>query len=243
MSGSISMVSSMSAPCLIDIIPFADIEISDATPDFSAVLIMTSMKTTNYMLKQTPSMPWEYVLKLCKDPILKYSDADMKTIIKRIDTLQECINNKDSFAYIQRVYAAYTLLQTENISIHLSHLVKKGRIITNPNHEYICRQFTINVEEKVTIHHDAKYYANKLGISVQHLARITKSYLNVTPKEFIDYMLVSKILIAIKNTTQSLKEISYECGFSDPNSMLRFIRRNLGTNATKLRKDIESDTK
>ena len=99
----------------------------------------------------------------------------------------------------------------------------------------ILKNFKQLVNEKFTLWHNTTEYANELSVTPDHLNRVVKSLSGKTAKEFIQ----SRIIVAAKRllyfSDESLKEISYELGFSEPANFSAFFKKNTGKSPTDFR--------
>jgi AraC-like DNA-binding protein len=76
--------------------------------------------------------------------------------------------------------------------------------------------------------HNAKDYANELGVSYKYLNDISKELSGKTAKAFIDTWLVLEIKRKIFEKKYSLKEIAYQTGFEEPTNFIRFFKSHTG---------------
>ncbi len=94
------------------------------------------------------------------------------------------------------------------------------------------------LERHFTEEHLPRFYANQLSISEKSLNLKIKEVYNITATEAI----VSRILLEAKrlllNSRLSIKEISYDLGFSDPAYFSRFIKKHTSLSPKELRDDI-----
>lgn len=63
------------------------------------------------------------------------------------------------------------------------------------------------------------------GISEQQLIRLFKAYLNATPIEYVNKIKIFHAIDMLRHTEMSIKEISYELGFDDPNYFSRLFKK------------------
>lgn len=228
----------ISAPSFVDLMPFGDIVIDGVSDDLYAMIVVTSMKTRSLMYRQAGRMPWQYVMRLRSYPVLKVTAAQADCLKDRITLMEEVIGQIDAFAYIGRVISSYTLFESEISNIYIKDISREDIKPDIAGSPFLYESFAARVLSDVRLHHDVKYYANEIGVSVQHLSRVIKSVLGISPKNYIDYILTGEIQMMVVNTTLTFKEIALACGFEDPNSMLRFLRRNLGVSARFLRESL-----
>ncbi len=67
--------------------------------------------------------------------------------------------------------------------------------------------------------------ARAANVSVQHLIRLFRKYLNTTPIGYVNRTRVLHAIDLLRNTDLTVKEIAYESGFEDPNYFSRLFKR------------------
>lgn len=99
----------------------------------------------------------------------------------------------------------------------------------------LLREFKLLIEEHYKDWHAVHSYAEALSITTDHLNRVVKAQTGKTSKEHIQ----SKIIVEAKRllffTSLSLKEVSYELGFSEPANFSAFFKKNTGMSPSDFR--------
>ena len=67
--------------------------------------------------------------------------------------------------------------------------------------------------------------ASVTDVSPQHIIRLFKLHLNTTPIEYINRTKIFHAIDMLRHTDMSIKEISYELGFDDPNYFSRLFKK------------------
>ncbi|GAB4019784.1 helix-turn-helix domain-containing protein [Spirosoma koreense] len=75
-------------------------------------------------------------------------------------------------------------------------------------------------------------YATMMNVTPNHLNKIIKQYTNQTASSKISQMLLLEAKARLRYTQQSIAELAYELGFSDPSAFNRFFKKQ--TNSTPL---------
>ena len=76
------------------------------------------------------------------------------------------------------------------------------------------------------------------ALSPTYISKVFKTHLNTN---FIDYISSVRIRVAkrlIKNSDLSIKEISFEIGYTDPNYFTRVFKKYEGLTATEYRNEL-----
>ncbi len=91
------------------------------------------------------------------------------------------------------------------------------------------------INDKITIWSEVKDYANYLSISEKYLNECVKEVLSVNAKQLIIEQLLMKSRRALKFSDSSIKEISYNLGFSSPDYFSNFFKKHVGLTPTNFR--------
>ena len=99
----------------------------------------------------------------------------------------------------------------------------------------ILKNFKQLVNNKYSEWHGTTEYANELNVTPDHLNRVVKSLSGKTAKDYIQ----SRIVVAAKRllyfSDESLKEISWELGFSEPANFSAFFKKSTGKSPSEYR--------
>lgn len=79
-------------------------------------------------------------------------------------------------------------------------------------------------------------YAKKMGLSSKTLNNIVQTVVNKTTKTFIDEIAIMQIKRLLISTNQSIKEIAYTAGFSDPTNFFKYFKKYVGCSPEVFRK-------
>lgn len=91
------------------------------------------------------------------------------------------------------------------------------------------------INDKITTWSEVKDYANYLNISEKYLNECVKGVLSVNAKQLIIEQLLMKSRRALKFSDSSIKEISYNLGFSSPDYFSNFFKKHIGLTPTNFR--------
>ncbi|MBB6330017.1 YesN/AraC family two-component response regulator [Chryseobacterium sediminis] len=99
-------------------------------------------------------------------------------------------------------------------------------IYTETNTPFILRKLKNAIEENYKEKHSAGDYATLLNISPNALAKIVKSHFNKTLTNLINERIIIEAKRELYLTSKSIKEISWELGYSDEHYFSRFFKAN-----------------
>lgn len=89
----------------------------------------------------------------------------------------------------------------------------------------IIKKFVDLLEANFTKERSVSYYAAALNVHPNHLNLLIKKHTGLTAKESIQYRLLLETKYLLHSTSLSIKEISNQVGFNDPNYFTVFFRR------------------
>ena len=121
--------------------------------------------------------------------------------------------------------------------ILLLHYLERERQ-TSPEFGRSEKDFDKFVELKTVIENslaetrNAKDYARKLGVSINKLGKITKTFSGKSPKQFIDEILILEIQRRLFHTDLTIQEISYELGFDEPTNLVKYFKKHTSLTPT-----------
>lgn len=102
--------------------------------------------------------------------------------------------------------------------------------------EAICTRFYSLVFDHCREHHTAAYYADRLCITPNYLAMVTRQVCNETPKQAIDRQVTLEMKYLLRNTTLTAEQIALSLHFPDTSYMCRFFRRQTGCSLSEYRR-------
>ena len=70
--------------------------------------------------------------------------------------------------------------------------------------------------------------AEQVGVSERYLRKLYVRYLNLSPLDYLNQIRIDKSIELLRNTTLSVKEISYQCGFRSPQYFSRIFKQQTG---------------
>jgi AraC family transcriptional regulator, transcriptional activator of pobA len=149
------------------------------------------------------------------------------TIIEMIDELSgSVIPNKesaiDSLLKTMLVYCDSSC----NIRLQTDNHKHQVQMVTTFKH-LVSRHFT-------RVHHVSDY-AGMMNISPKYLNQVVKEVLGVTAKDVIHEQLIIQARRELKFSSQSIKEIAFDLGFSEPFHFSNYFKKHVGCSPTEYR--------
>ncbi|SEQ87184.1 Helix-turn-helix domain-containing protein [Hyunsoonleella jejuensis] len=112
----------------------------------------------------------------------------------------------------------------------------KSKISDSRSKNTIVYKFKKLVDKFCCEYHEVADYAQLLSITPKYLNECVKEVLGYTAKGIIAEQLLMRSRHKLKFSNQSIKEISYDLGFSSPDYFSSFFKNHTGTTPSSLRK-------
>lgn len=165
-------------------------------------------------------------------PLFKLSPG----IEKRTQALLEMIDELLGSHLNHKDDAVLSLLNT--FFIYCDGQCNIKSIVSNKNaRTNIVYMFKKLVDEQVSKSHEVAYYAEQLNVTPKYLNECVQEVLSVSSKSIIIEQLLMRSRHRLKFSNQSIKEISFELGFSSPDYFSYFFKTHIGIAPSTLRKN------
>ncbi len=131
------------------------------------------------------------------------------------------------------VVAAYNSILVATHLVYKTHALKDKTVTRK---EEICRELIDLVTQNYVQQRRAQFYADSLGISLQHLSTTVK---NVTGKNVLDiiaYMVIMDAKSKLKTTNMTIQEIAYSLNFPSASFFGKYFRRHVQLTPLEYRK-------
>jgi AraC-like DNA-binding protein len=147
---------------------------------------------------------------------------------------EQALEAQHIFETILNEYGSDNPNRYELIAIKLAELLLLGDRFYGgiKNHENghnfndLVNKFAELVEQHFSKERSVNFYASQLHVHPNHLNAVIKSNVGVTAKECILNRILLETKYLLHNTQLSVKEISNQMGFDDPNYFTAFFKRS-----------------
>lgn len=100
-----------------------------------------------------------------------------------------------------------------------------NRLVINYRDRILLKEFNLLLTKNIQSSRSVKYYADLLAISAKKLNSLTKIFHGVTAKKFIEKRIISDSKNILLNTSDTVKQISYSMGFTEPTNFNKFFKK------------------
>lgn len=172
--------------------------------------------------------------KLIEHPIIPLTE-ETTSYLKDYFSLISRISCNESFKIDPEL--ADTALQSVLTSIRLLYRKHQKESSSSNRKKEICRQLIQSISEHYKEKRDAKFYADRLGISLQHLSTTVKQVTGKTVSETIAYVIIMDAKAKLKGTDITIKEIAYSLNFSNASFFGKYFKRHVGMTPLEFRNE------
>lgn len=174
-------------------------------------------------------------------------DAYPRLMEQPVVTLSEEIASylKDYFALISRASCNEKFdMNPEIANLSLQIILTSIRLIYNKISEEnnssnrkkeICRELIQSITEHYKNERRAQFYADQLGVSLQHLSTTVKQVTGKSVLETIAYIIIMDAKAKLKGTNMTIQEISYSLNFPSASFFGKYFRRYVGMTPLEFR--------
>jgi len=157
-------------------------------------------------------------------------------IAVRIDAILEMMDELIGSPLNNKEEGIYSLLNAFFIYCDGQCNIKSSLNSLNKNSKSsLVHKYKKLILEHLTEWHQTKEYAEKLNVTEKYLNECTKKVLNVSAKSLILEQLIMKSRRALKFSDNSVKEISYNLGFTSSDYFCAFFKTHTGETPTQCR--------
>ncbi|WP_334126786.1 helix-turn-helix domain-containing protein, partial [Empedobacter brevis] len=166
-----------------------------------------------------------------------FKEVEFLALVELLLQLKKRLKEKSTkfVRYIQyNLFYAIVYTTFSELSKQQTIIVRKGT-----RKDEIVKQFLGDLNNHYIDNRDAKYYADKLNITVRYLTECCKSITGRTTKELISSVVIRAAKVLLSETTKTISEISNELNFSDQYSFGNFFKKHLKISPTQFRKNLQ----
>ena len=216
---------------LITLIPGTIIQFQERTERVKLSFIGFSsscLERINLVQKLYSSYP-----KISQNPIIELKPDitsyfnDFFTLVSRITYDEETFNMSSDMieATLNFLIAGINMVYTDYVPIEQSHTRK----------EELCKELVQCIIENYTQERKAQFYADKLGVSQQHLSTTVKLVTGKNVLDMISYVVIMDAKSKLKSTNMTIQEIAYSLNFSNASFFGKYFKRFVGMSPAEYR--------
>lgn len=200
--------------------------------DFVSFRLSISTDFTDELLYRSSSKMYDF---LHHNPILKLT-SELSNLLKgwqeQVLWISKPINKVSADQMVKN-----SLL---NLFLAIENIISSTKFFSEQSNRMnrtwtIINDFIKLIAEHCSCNRSVVFYADRLCISTNYLYKIVVKELKITPKDIIDYYILSRIKLLLVTTNLSVNEIAEKLSFEDPSYLNRYFRRQVGVTLTEFR--------
>ena len=206
-----------------------------SSPDikFITLSISESMRTDDSYLTQITAILLA-TMRQNKQYTIQLTAYEAQIIRDELEVLMHLLNIKHQFLF-RRIQAACNALFLD-IADFLSRKTIIKKQVSHKDH--VLQEFHALVTRNFREEHFVAFYADKLAISEQYLARIVRAGTGKSVNSIINELLIMEARTLLSSTKSTIGDIASELGFSDSAGFCKFFKRNTGQTPLNYRKGL-----
>ncbi len=172
------------------------------------------------------STTFEFIPAISQNPVLKLSETlyplftDFYELLFKWSTCPELSVNTNSVKSVLSI-----IMQQIAPLYSVQHPAGQGKAGRDRE---IYRQFIILLHEFYDREHRISFYAERIGITVQHFCNTVKKTTGKRATEIIDKFLIMEAKTRLRFTDMPVKNIAFGLGFSNSNFFFKWFRNHTG---------------
>lgn len=205
--------------------------IKGCSADFSVTLFLYSKEMAFQATRKFDSTFFAHV---AQSPLYKHSEGGEGMMLSYMKILREMQNDMRNR---YNTLIATNLLRSIMLNVYdkVQRYGKSRNQSAGSRKEEIFYRFMDLVIAHARKHRDVAYYADSLCISSKYLAEVTKEIAHETPKQTIDYFIVSEIKLMLTFSDMSIQQIADYLHFPDQSYLGRFFKHHTAMSPTAYR--------
>ena len=130
---------------------------------------------------------------------------------------------------------AQSVLHSILLGINALYANRPQSILAKSRKEEICQKFVQLVIENYMTERRAQFYADKLGISLQHLSTTVKQVTGRNVLDIISHVVIIDVKARLKSTDMTIQEIAYSLNFPSASFFGKYFKRHMGMSPLEYR--------
>ena len=192
-----------------------------------------SMRTDDSYLTQITAILLA-TMRQNKQYTIQLTAYEAQIIRNELEVLMRLLNIKHQFLF-RRIQAACNALFLD-IADFLSRKTIIKKEVSRKDH--VLQEFHALVTRNFREEHFVSFYADKLAISEQYLARIVRAGTGKSVNTIINELLIMEARTLLSSTKSTVGDIASRLGFSDAAGFCKFFKRNMGQTPLNYRKGL-----
>lgn len=216
------------------LIPDSFIQLQSISREFNFSFVAFS---SGFLDKNPLMQPiFELIPVLSIHPVKKLNEIEYNTQKRFFDFLAFCFSDGSYLLTDVTIQSVFNILiEQVKDTYHAHYQIDKHKM----SREYqIYMEFTLLLRNNFTSEHHLSFYADKIGLSLQHLSRVIKKMTGKNATKIIDSFLLMEAKSRLKFSSAPIKSLASDIGFTNTSFFYRWFKNRTGLTPQKYREDI-----
>ena len=164
-------------------------------------------------------------------PVMQLNAAEYKEMLVLMNMIRE------EYLQVNDPYSPNIIRNYFQIIITKLFRIKSKHNVVLENNKYLSMflEFQDLVEKNCFNQKKVSFYANKMAVTSKTLSNVTQSIIDKSAKVFINDIVIIQAKRLIINSRDSLTEISYQIGFTEPSNFFKYFTKYAGISPLQFR--------
>lgn len=213
------------------LVPDSFIQIHHLSPDFGFSFAAFSSGFLDKVNMTGTAL--EFIPAISQHPVLRLTDEQFSVFFDFFDFLIKASSCKGLTGNTETYKSLLSIIMQQTAGLYPSARPVGGT--SKGRDKGIYMQFILLLHQHFNTEHRINFYAQKIGITVQHFCNIVKKTTGKRATEIIDKFLLMESKTRLRFTEMPIKNIALELGFTNSNFFYKWFKNHTGQTPVEYR--------
>ncbi|WP_139822911.1 helix-turn-helix domain-containing protein [Massilibacteroides vaginae] len=205
-------------------LPRQAIKIISQSDDFSGEILVFPV---DLMPAYLSPINYEVVFRIIENPVLSVSLKTMQSILQMHALIVESFHNKEKI-YKEEIVKALVLAMVLEVGSEYAKHQQMCLPAVKTRKEELTEAFIVLLLTHYKVGHSVAFYAKKMGITPKYLSATIKEIIGLGALDCINEAVMAKIKSSLRNSQQTVLQISEEFNFPNSSFFGRYFKQHTG---------------
>ncbi|MCC8088723.1 MAG: helix-turn-helix domain-containing protein [Rikenellaceae bacterium] len=189
-------------------------------------------------LEKTPLLQsiFELIPVINIHPVKKLNETEYNTQKRFFDFLAYCFSDGSYLLTPNTIQSVFNILiEQVKATYQAQYHADKHKM----SREYqIYMEFSLLLRQNFTAQHHLSFYADKMGLSLQHLSRVIKKMTGKNATKIIDSLLLMEAKSRLKFSSAPIKTLASDIGFTNTSFFYRWFKTRTGLTPQQYKEEV-----
>lgn len=193
------------------------------------LLRLSGLNTALYRALRTESNWWQKLRYMGNHPIFHLNERQCRLCESFYPMISLYVIHSTDYKYTEEVFDLMAQMLFYEVLSWINEMTLNGTEDSPSSaRQLLFHKFSELVRQNVDKHREVKWYAEQLNVMPKYLSSVSRQISGKGANQFIQDIIVNAISEALLNSDISIKEISWNLGFTNFSFFCRFVRKHLG---------------